>query len=311
MAFNINFKNTESLLRQMIPYLMQYKLGEASNQRTLDRQMQVDAEQERLLRERMAEAESIAHRGRKEAHDYATEEELTKFEQIVKKLPYVNQLFMAQQENPTPETTDKLKEVGVLYDTAYDNIQQGNPVPSGVMSKLLTIDPRSEIINNMMSTFTSRAGSITTARTAEAQLKQREKEWPTKKARMDRPSGSKEKDPSAWMYTEINNLRSYVEDVATNSTEEENYYNPLLVELSTMAIDARKGKYSDPMAQETAIQRLLSIRKNPDEAMKQIAAPTTGQTTAPTGTSPCVWNPVKRTSFKKVGNQWILCVNGQ
>jgi len=66
MALNINFKNTNSLLRMMLPYLMQYKMGEASNQRIMDRQMQSYSEQDRLMRERSAAEDVLARR----THEY-------------------------------------------------------------------------------------------------------------------------------------------------------------------------------------------------------------------------------------------------
>jgi len=154
MPININFRNTNELLQRFLPYLMQQKLGEQSAKR----QMDVYSYEDKLRREAAAQADVYTRRGIEQRHKTAEEEATAEFERSVKKLPYVNQLFMEYQKSPTPEIESKIKEVGTLYDVAYGNLQQGKPIPGEVMAKLVAIDPRSEIINNIISNFTSRSG---------------------------------------------------------------------------------------------------------------------------------------------------------
>jgi hypothetical protein len=60
MALRINTSRLNDSLQRMMSFYMQNKLGELSNQRYMD----TIAEQDRLMRERQAESEMAAHRGR-------------------------------------------------------------------------------------------------------------------------------------------------------------------------------------------------------------------------------------------------------
>lgn len=105
MALRFSFNKTDDTLAMLNRYLMQNKLSEMSNQRY----MNTLSEQDRLMRERMAEEDVLMTRRQQSGHEQRVKEAFYKFQQDIAQMDPIARLTTLEQFVQEPEAQKQFK----------------------------------------------------------------------------------------------------------------------------------------------------------------------------------------------------------
>ncbi len=272
---NINFKNTNSLLQQMLPYLMRYKLGNVEQGRDLERL----SEQDRYLRERMAE-EDVYRRKLKEYESGVNVEEAQKkskinikedlekaFVDVAKSNVGYNALIKkAQLSEQAGDTPSAEKFRGEAFNMATPAIQSVMDSTRGKVSNKGFAAAMNALGDDGIKLIMDRATreSELNLERQKFGLEERKLGFEREKFGEEKAGGGKTTDYYKTMHTKITNLQRYL----TSMKE----YVESGADTSTISVDWKK-LLAGPVTPQLLGQALSRLSKYDTKAMKVPLAP--------------------------------------